>query len=66
MDANKEFRKQVLRTHYDISGGLPINPVERQAVANALGINDYNDSMLLGAIQYLNGKRYLEPEVLSS
>ena len=56
----KEFCKKVLQLHYELSEANSWNLVMRSVVAEKLGIKDFNNSKLLGAIKYLEDKGFLK------
>jgi hypothetical protein len=60
MEEKNDFRRKVLKAHYDLSGGKTLNPVLRSEVAKRLGINDYNDTELIETIAYLEDKHLLK------
>jgi len=56
----KEFCKKILQLHYELSEANSWNLVMRSVVAEKLGIKDFNDDKLLGAIKYLEDKGFLK------
>lgn len=58
---NKDnFRKQVLKVHYDLANGRLLTPVMRTDVADKLDIDHYNNPDLIDAITYLGSKGLLK------
>ncbi len=59
MTTKQLFRNKVLKAHYDLANGRLLTPVMRTAVAERLGIPEYNDPDLMDAIHYLEQKYLL-------
>ncbi|MBA7492337.1 hypothetical protein ES702_02887 [subsurface metagenome] len=54
------FRIKTLELCYELSEGNSLNNISIQNLAEKLGIKDSHDIKLLGAVQYLADKGFLE------